>query len=162
MAQPGTLVGQINSGQQQQNASLTQVQPQTIVSNGLVQTSVGMAVQQQQGLAHATSMQTVSGNNLNSPQLTLQSAQGTVGLIAGPVPGSVLPLQPQTTLVAHVKSEDDKGQAIAPPASVVSPFLYFFTETFDTKSTNGTVFLQDRSIVHFLKVDIKPLAVQSL
>lgn len=53
----------------------------------------------------------MSANNLSSSQLTLQ--QGTVGLITAPVQGSVLPLQPQTsTLVAHVKSEDDKGQQI--------------------------------------------------
>ncbi|XP_060809385.1 polyhomeotic-proximal chromatin protein isoform X5 [Amyelois transitella] len=119
MGQPGTLVGQINTSQQP-NASLTQVQtlqqPQTLVGSGLVQTSVGMAVQQQQGLNHTTQMQTVSASNLNSPQLTLQ-APGTVGLIAAPVQGSVLPLQSSTML--HVKSEEDKSQQMAPPQAPV-------------------------------------------
>ncbi|CAH2035164.1 unnamed protein product, partial [Iphiclides podalirius] len=99
MAQP--LVGQINANQAAQNASITQA----LVGSGLVQTSVGM----QQALNHTTPLQTVSANSLTSPQLTLQ-APGTVGLIAAPVQGSVLPLQPQTTIVAHVKNEEDKSQ----------------------------------------------------
>lgn len=48
-------------------------------------------------------------------QLTLQAAQGTVGLIAAPVQGSVLPLQTPATLVTHVKTEDEKPQISSTP-----------------------------------------------
>ncbi|KAG6452160.1 hypothetical protein O3G_MSEX007513 [Manduca sexta] len=147
MGQAGTLVGQINTNQAQQNAPLTQVQTlqpqtQTLVGSGLVQTSVGMAVQQQANLSHTTPMQTVSANNLSSPQLTLQAAQGTVGLLAAPVQGSVLPLQPPATLVAHVKTEDDKSQlaAQAPLVQQIAPQQIVSAESTTEAASTTTVF----------------------
>ncbi|XP_050361204.1 polyhomeotic-proximal chromatin protein-like isoform X4 [Nymphalis io] len=105
MAQAGTLVGQINTSQNPQTTSLAQVQtlqqqPQTLVGSGLVQTSVGMAVQQSV-LNHATQMQA-----------------GTMGLITTPVQGSVLPMQPQAALVTHVKNEEEKNQQVTQTAVV--------------------------------------------
>ncbi|KAJ2954312.1 hypothetical protein O0L34_g2565 [Tuta absoluta] len=69
MAQPGTLLGQINSTQHTQNTAMQtlQQQPQTLVSGNLVQTSVGMAVQQPT-LSHTTQMQT-SGLTLEGASL---------------------------------------------------------------------------------------------
>ncbi|CAH2216391.1 jg521, partial [Pararge aegeria aegeria] len=55
----------------------------------------------------------VTASNLGSGHLTLQ-AQSTVGLIASPVQGAVLPLQQQTTIVTQqTKESDDKGQRIS-------------------------------------------------
>ncbi|KAF9419790.1 hypothetical protein HW555_003789 [Spodoptera exigua] len=130
MGQPGTLVSQLSTSQPQSVQTLQQ--PQTLVGGGLVQTSVGMTVQQQAALNHSASMQT----------LTLQAAQGTVGLIAAPVQGSVLPLQTPATLVTHVKTEDEKPQIsstprrrVQAPVLQIQPTQQVVPETSDATST---------------------------
>lgn len=50
-------------------------------------------------------------------QLTLQTPAGTVGLIAAPAQGSIMPLQPPTALLTRVKQEDEKGSQLLAPVS---------------------------------------------
>ncbi|NP_001188364.1 polyhomeotic [Bombyx mori] len=137
MGQAGTIVGQLNTTQTAQNTQMTQVQtlqqqPQTLVGNGLVQTSVGMAVQQQTTLSHATPMQA-----------------GAVGLIAAPVQGSVMPMQTSTAMVAHVKTEDDKSQQAATPAPVqqIAPQQQMVAESTTDAAVSATPIISSAASV---------------
>ncbi|GBP93643.1 Polyhomeotic-proximal chromatin protein [Eumeta japonica] len=116
MTPNGTIVGQLTGSTQATSSPLTQVQ--TIQQpQPALQTTLEGAPLLPSSLVQvpgALLQQEVTTNNINAPQLTLQATQGTVGLIAQPVQtgvvGSIANAISQQALIAHVKTEDDKGQ----------------------------------------------------